>query len=55
MSMVHEYVVVEYREGHAAEDIAEFCDRFGERGYQLTFVLESERTLIFERGRTVPR
>lgn len=45
----YEYMTLEYRSTHATEDIAKFCDDMGRRGFQLTFVLESTNTLIFER------
>lgn len=41
------YIVLEYRERHAAQDIQASCDKLPQ--FKLVFVLESECVLVFER------
>jgi hypothetical protein len=42
-----EYVVMQYRVGHAQHDIQDFCNSF--QGWDLKFVITDEHVLIFER------
>lgn len=46
-----DYVTVEYREGHEAQDIQELLGTFG--GWRLVKVLESCNVMILERVRPV--